>query len=117
MEEAGGPLMAYRDWLRSLLLAEEVLESEGYYSGRLISALQLHLHKQQAYIEYEQTSARLAAMEDETARNSRQVLLQCFQGADLRYYNSPAVQTPSPRQSPSSSEEPHDHHHRVGPSL
>ena len=99
VQQAEEPLMAYKQRLLDcLLLAAEGDVDEGgsrSYSGLLVSALELHLHKQQAYIEYlhrQKTSAPLAAAAA-TGEDRRQVLVDCFQGADLRY--SPATRPPS----------------------
>lgn len=92
LQEMDEPLEAYRAHLRLLLL---LATEEDEYS----SALRLHLHKQQAYMEYIQRVPTSAGPEDTTAQ-----LRACFQGTNL-YYHCSETTPESP------------HHFRVGPSL
>ena len=112
------PLMAYRarlEWsLRCLLLAADEERGAWFNPGPLASALQLHLHTQQAYIEYvlRQTSARLGVQqqEEDPEQQRQSFLTECFQGADLRYYDPISEENKTVPISPSAQ-------NRVGPSL
>lgn len=110
------PLMAYRarlEWsLRCLLLAADGERGAWSNPEPLASALQLHLHTQQAYIEYilRQTSARLGVQEEDPEQQRQSFLTECFQGADLRYYNPISEENITVPISPSAQ-------NRIGPSL
>lgn len=99
-------------------LSETLRALAGSEDGeRLAAVVRQHLNKQRAYEEYVRlipsaTAGSISCAMFNDAPTDRRLLVECFQGVDLRYSPSrcpsPLVYTASPPASPSC---------RIGPSL
>ena len=71
---------SYKTTLIDLLLVEELKQQNSF-----ATALRLHMDMDLAYLEY------LRAMTTSVNDNSNQLIINCFQGIDLRYSTSHQV--------------------------